>query len=376
MIAALDHAGVRPRPGASHNDKRNWSGRFANRCAVSFADCFRRTGLTKKTIRPVSLAEGTEPLTPLGSGTRKRIDVTVVDEILGLEIGVSLKGLNFRDEGSGNFDKNLTGRLYELGDEMRLVHEHLPHAFMAGILLLPIEAALDKSGDRDLLLRPRRPEAERKNRSPGPGARRALRPLRCRFRRPLCRRRHDGFPARRRPVLRCRRRPTAPGPPDRRGDALTMQQVADVIVERARYEETDDLGNRRARRLTGATPCRGALSHTLLRSAITPELALPHDLDTPARGHEAHRSSARRGAGSPPAWEASSQSVSLVAFQPDKCERARSSHGRIRASFLPERRGPDFPVTPGHEGGSARLRHGAPRRSLSSGAVSSAGPPA
>ena len=145
MLEALDHAGVRPRPGASHNDKRNWSGRFANRCAVSFADCFRRTGLTRKTIKPVSLTEGTEPLTPLGSGTRKRIDVTVVDEILGLEIGVSLKGLNFRTKG-GNFDKNLTGRLYELGDEMRLVHEHLPHAFMAGILLLPIEAALDKSG--------------------------------------------------------------------------------------------------------------------------------------------------------------------------------------------------------------------------------------
>lgn len=146
MVEALDHAGQRPVATASHNEKRNWSGRFANQCAVSFAACFRNTDLPKKAIRPLSLADGTEPLTPLGSGTRKRIDVTVVDEILGLEIGVSLKGLNFRDQGSGNFDKNLTGRLYELGDEMRLVHEHLPHAFMAGVLLLPIEAASDKTG--------------------------------------------------------------------------------------------------------------------------------------------------------------------------------------------------------------------------------------
>lgn len=145
MTSALDHAGLQPDPRASQNDKRNWSARFANRCAVSFAECFSRTNLPGKRIKPLSLAEGTEPLTPLGSGARKRIDVTIVDEILGLEIGVSLKGLNFRDEGSGNFDKNLTGRLYELGDEMRLVHEHLPHAFMAGILLLPIEAAVDKS---------------------------------------------------------------------------------------------------------------------------------------------------------------------------------------------------------------------------------------
>ena len=145
IVAALVHAGPRPDDGAPQDEKRRWSERFADRCAVSFADCFRRGPLRDKAIKPLTIEDGTEPLTPLGSGTSKRIDVTIVDRILGLEIGASLKGLNFRDKKSGNFDKNLTGRLYELGDEMRLVHEHLPHAFMAAILLLPIEAALDKT---------------------------------------------------------------------------------------------------------------------------------------------------------------------------------------------------------------------------------------
>lgn len=145
ILAALEHAGSRPDADAGQNIKRRWSERFAHRCAVAFAVAFEGTQLASKTIRPKSLIEGTEPLTPLGSGTRKRIDVTVVDLMLGLEIGVSLKGLNFRDASSNNFDKNLTGRLYELGDEMRLVHEHLPHAFMAAAIFLPLEATRDKS---------------------------------------------------------------------------------------------------------------------------------------------------------------------------------------------------------------------------------------
>jgi hypothetical protein len=242
MVAALDHARERPTPGSSHNDKRNWSGRFANQCAVSLADCFRKTDLPKKTIRPLSLEEGTEPLTPLGSGTRKRIDVTVVDEILGLEIGVSLKGLNFRDDKNGNFDKNLTGRLYELGDEMRLVHEHLPHAFMAGVLLLPIEAALDKTEAASSSFAHAIQKLRERTGRLDPAL--AAHSARC----------DAGFvglyadgaaPGFQRGVVRFF--DVANAPP-RRGrplvaDTLSMQETASLIVERARYEETVVWGN-------------------------------------------------------------------------------------------------------------------------------------
>lgn len=144
MLSALDHAGQRPLDG-NQNEKRHWSERLANACAVAIADELRDSALSNKKILPGSLAGGTEPLTPLGAGTSKRIDVTVADAVLGLELGFSLKGLNFRDSGAGNFDKNLTGRLYELGDEVRMVHEHLPHAFMAGVFFLPLDSTIDKT---------------------------------------------------------------------------------------------------------------------------------------------------------------------------------------------------------------------------------------
>ncbi|KXX66400.1 MULTISPECIES: hypothetical protein [Marichromatium] len=141
---ALRQAGARPE-GGDQNQKRGWSERFANACAVAIARTIAEAReLRGKTVRPVDPDQGVEPLVPLGSGVSKRIDVTVTDPLLGLEIGVSLKGLNFRDGRSGNYDKNLTGRLYELGDEVRVVHEHLPHAFMAGVFFLPLGAVDDK----------------------------------------------------------------------------------------------------------------------------------------------------------------------------------------------------------------------------------------
>jgi hypothetical protein len=92
LIEALDHAGPRPPGDADQNTKRRWSERFADACAIAFADALRSVGLPRKSIKPLDFATGTEPLTPLGTGVRKRIDVTVVDPMLGLEIGVSLAG--------------------------------------------------------------------------------------------------------------------------------------------------------------------------------------------------------------------------------------------------------------------------------------------
>jgi len=66
ILAALDHAGVRPEVG-DQNAKRRWSEKFADGCAVAFADELRRSPqFATRHIRPVDLASGTEPLTPLG----------------------------------------------------------------------------------------------------------------------------------------------------------------------------------------------------------------------------------------------------------------------------------------------------------------------
>lgn len=145
IVEALAYAGERPEDG-DQNAKRRWSEKFAHACAVAFARELRNcVELRGKSITPAAIGDGTEALVPLGAGTNKRVDVTVVDRILGLEIGLSLKGLNFRDSGGNQFDKNLTGRMYELADEVRLVHEWLPRAFMAAVFFLPLESAADKT---------------------------------------------------------------------------------------------------------------------------------------------------------------------------------------------------------------------------------------
>lgn len=99
--------------------------------------------MTKRLILPdPSAGRKAEPLRAFG-GSKKRIDVVVAQELVGLEIGVSLKGMNF--DSGGNYAHNLTGRLYELADEMAVVHEYLPRAFMVAVFFQPIRAAFDKT---------------------------------------------------------------------------------------------------------------------------------------------------------------------------------------------------------------------------------------
>ncbi len=126
--------------------RKRWSERFANGSATMLANELRSHRVVSRRFRVAPLPDGTgqETFWPLGYRSGKRIDVVVAGELAGLQLGASLKGLNFRDDEGGNFDKNLTGRLYELADEMTTVHRHLPRAFMAGIFFLPVDACFDK----------------------------------------------------------------------------------------------------------------------------------------------------------------------------------------------------------------------------------------
>lgn len=90
-------------------------------------------------------ASNAEPPVFVAADKKKRVDVVVASQVSGLQVGVSLKGMNFRDEKGGHFDKNLTGRTYELQDEMRLIHEYQPAAFMCALYFLPLAACVDKA---------------------------------------------------------------------------------------------------------------------------------------------------------------------------------------------------------------------------------------
>ena len=64
--------------------------------------------------------------------------------VSGLQVGISLKGMNFRDRSGLQFDKNLTGRTYELQDEVSVIHRYQPAALVAALYFMPIAATTDK----------------------------------------------------------------------------------------------------------------------------------------------------------------------------------------------------------------------------------------
>jgi hypothetical protein len=59
-------------------------------------------------------------------------------------VGISLKGAGFRDHEGLQFAKNLTGRTYELMDEMRVIHGYQASAFLVVTYFVPIAATSDK----------------------------------------------------------------------------------------------------------------------------------------------------------------------------------------------------------------------------------------
>lgn len=126
--------------------RQRWSVEFARRCATMVANELRSQPVLKTgfQITPDASGGGQESFTPLGYQRGKRIDVAVSKPSVGLQIAVSLKGLNFRDGTGGNFDKNLTGRLYELRDEVSTIHEYMPRAFITSFFFVPVASCFDK----------------------------------------------------------------------------------------------------------------------------------------------------------------------------------------------------------------------------------------
>jgi len=138
----------------SVHDKRNWSNRFADACAHLVAPIARAAisdlgGPSDLSVYPELGGTAEKPVI-LGEGSKKRIDVAVVHWLGGLRIDLSLKGMNFRGE-TGNYDHNLTGRTYELEDEIRVVRQRQPAAFVFALYWLPILGGSDKAqGDSSL----------------------------------------------------------------------------------------------------------------------------------------------------------------------------------------------------------------------------------
>jgi len=90
--------------------------------------------------------KGSESPAPIASGFKK-LDVNYSTVQLGLALGVSIKTLNFADEGSRRFTKNATRIDGELRAEAQDYHTRQPYCVMIAVVFVPKLAAAD-SGAR------------------------------------------------------------------------------------------------------------------------------------------------------------------------------------------------------------------------------------
>jgi hypothetical protein len=112
MLASLDRADA----GGSRADaltssastKNGWSNRLADACAVMVADKVRGHPTCRSLIVRPQIGGPAEPLTFVAGDRSKKVVVVVSSIVSGLQLGFSLKGMNFRDNVGMQFDKNLT----------------------------------------------------------------------------------------------------------------------------------------------------------------------------------------------------------------------------------------------------------------------------
>jgi hypothetical protein len=80
----------------------------------------------------------------------KKLDVNYSNPQIGLGLGVSIKTLNFRDEATGRFTKNVKRLDGELRAEAEDYHRRQPFAVLTALVFVPDEAANDSESKSSL----------------------------------------------------------------------------------------------------------------------------------------------------------------------------------------------------------------------------------
>lgn len=133
---ALRNMDEKPPDTADRSPKQKYSQKLSQALAEALAAGLRERGLD--TCRPAPPGEvgksGAERRMSGGIGA-KQVDVSWATEESGLLLGVSMKTINFRDQRSGNFQKNLTNRRGDMLFEAVTLHRRFPYAVLAGFLV-------------------------------------------------------------------------------------------------------------------------------------------------------------------------------------------------------------------------------------------------
>ena len=140
----MKSASDKPPDTASAPTKKAYSEKISNAVAQAIASELRERGL--KGTRPAPPGEldtsGAERRMAGGIGAKK-VDVTWATEEGGLVLGISIKTINFRDNRTKNFQKNLTNRRGDMLFEAVTLHRRFPYAVLGGLFFLDYGASRD-----------------------------------------------------------------------------------------------------------------------------------------------------------------------------------------------------------------------------------------
>jgi hypothetical protein len=108
----------------------------------------KKKSANKETAPKVSKKKaGAERRMDGGLGAKK-VDVTWATEESGLLLALSIKTINFKDQKTGNYQKNLTNRRNDMLFESTTLHRRFPYAALGGFFFLDAGAKDDGTANR------------------------------------------------------------------------------------------------------------------------------------------------------------------------------------------------------------------------------------
>lgn len=119
--------------------KKNYAQALSEAIALKTANALRSDF---PEIFPTADGKGHESRTA-GAGGLKKIDVNYSTREHGLGLAISIKTINFKDDGTGRYTKNAKRVDGELRAEAQDVHERQRYAVLVAYLFLPHDAATD-----------------------------------------------------------------------------------------------------------------------------------------------------------------------------------------------------------------------------------------
>lgn len=149
LEAALIGLGDKPADNSPATVKKRYSEQVSAVTATAIAEELRHRGLREARPAPPGLLDssGAERRMAGGIGAKK-VDVTWTTGESGLLLGISIKSINFRDQRTGNFQKNLTNRRGDMLFEGVTLHRRFPYAVLGGLFFLDAGAEHDATARR------------------------------------------------------------------------------------------------------------------------------------------------------------------------------------------------------------------------------------